>query len=205
MVRRAFGAVAVVAGLMAVVGLGVGVGVGGAALTGSAPASTAADDGFAVDAVHSTVIYRIKHMNASYHYGRFKDISGTFNIAEGGSIDVKIKTESIDSGNEKRDAHLKSPDFFNAKEFPEISFKSASLKKTGENTFEAVGQLTLHGVTKDVTITLEKSGEVSGQRGKLQGCEAKFTVKRSDYGISFMPQGVGEEVSLIVSLEGGKK
>ncbi|MCC6427360.1 MAG: YceI family protein [Phycisphaerales bacterium] len=202
MVRRAFGALVVVAGLAL-----VGVGTAGVLAIGEQPAaaSPAKGDAFTVDAVHSTVIYRVKHLNASYSYGRFNDISGTFNIAEGGSVDVTIKADSIDSANEKRDNHLKGPDFFSAKEFPEITFKSSSLKKASESTFEAAGQLTLRGVTKDITVTIEKAGEASGQRGRLQGCEAKFTIKRSDYGVSYMPQGLGEDVTILVSLEGGAK
>lgn len=204
MIRRAFGAVglaAVIAG--AVTGMGAMV-AGSAGTVGSAPAQA---DSFTVDAVHSAVIYRIKHLNTSWHYGRFNDVSGTFNIAEGGSIDVTIKTESIDSGNGKRDTHLKGPDFFSAKEFPEITFKSSSIKKTSETAFEATGQLTLHGVTKDVTAQIEKAGEGPGMsgKGKIQGFEAKFAIKRSDYGMAFMVGQIGDDVNLIASFEGAQK
>lgn len=202
MVRRAFAAV----GVLGAAVLASAAIMGGVAGMPAAPVAVSAqEDGFTVDAVHSTVIYRVKHMNASWSYGRFNDITGTFDIAEGGSINITVKTDSVDSGNEKRDGHLKSPDFFSAKEFPEINFKSSSIKKTGESTFEAIGQLTLRGVTKDVTVAIDKTGEAAGRQGKLQGFEAKFTVKRTDFGVSFMPQGIGEDVTMIVSLEGAKK
>lgn len=205
MLRRAFGVV----GLAAVIA-GTVIGAGALGLSGSAPTLAGAPrsaDTFAVDAVHSAVIYRIKHLNTSYHYGRFNDVSGTFNIADGGSIDITVKTDSIDSGNAKRDAHLKSPDFFSSKEFGEITFKSSSIKKTGESTFEATGQLTLHGVTKDVTVAVEKAGEGPGMqgKGKIQGFEAKLAIKRSDYSMGQMLQAIGDDVNLIVSIEGGSK
>ncbi|MCG3123598.1 MAG: Protein YceI [Phycisphaerales bacterium] len=202
--RRGFGAigVTVAVGLLAAGTAGF---LGGAA--GTAPGSTPMADTFQVDAVHSSVLYRIKHLNTAWSYGRFNDVSGTFNIAEGGTIDVTVKTDSVDSGNEKRDGHLKSPDFFSAKEFPEMSFKSSSITKTGDNTFEATGTFTLKGVSKELTVPIEKTGEGPGMRGqgKIQGFEAKFTINRSEYGMNFMPQGLSEQVTVIVSLEGGSK
>ena len=83
---------------------------------------------YKVDAVHSAVIFRVKHMDASYAYGRFNELTGTFNLDEPdaakGAMDFTVATASIDTNNAKRDQHLKSPDFFNAKEFPKITFKS---------------------------------------------------------------------------------
>ena len=129
MVRRAFGVVGLAAVLAGTV-TSLAIGLAGA--PAPAPVASSNADAFTVDAVHSAVIYRIKHLNTSWHYGRFNDISGTFNIADGGTIDITVKTESIDSGNGKRDAHLKSPDFFSAKEFAEITFKSSSIKKSSD-------------------------------------------------------------------------
>ncbi|HLO41453.1 MAG TPA: YceI family protein, partial [Phycisphaerales bacterium] len=149
----------------------------------------------------------IKHLNVSWSYGRFNKFSGTYNIAEGGSLDITVQAGSVDSGNSKRDEHLQGSDFFSAKEFPEITFKSSSLKKSGENTFEATGQLTFRGVTKDVTVAIEKTGEGPGMggKGKLQGFEAKFKINRSEFGMNYMPGGLSEEVYLIASIEGAAK
>ncbi|HRJ50662.1 MAG: YceI family protein [Phycisphaeraceae bacterium] len=202
--RRAFGVVGVAAAIVAGSALALAYSSGSSADGGPVSASPAASPTFKVDAVHSSVLYRIKHLNAAWSYGRFNDISGTFNIDDGGAIDVTVKTASVDSANAKRDGHLQSPDFFSAKEFPEITFKSTSMTRTGDDTFEARGPLTLRGVTRDVTVSIEKTGEGPGQRGqgKVQGFEARFTIKRTDFGINYMVGPLGDEVTLIVSLEG---
>ncbi|MBX3358577.1 MAG: YceI family protein [Phycisphaeraceae bacterium] len=176
----------------------------------AAPATTGSAEAFNVDPVHSTAIYRVKHLGTSYSYGRFTDISGTFLLdpenPDKSVIDVTINTESIDSGNQGRDKHLRSPDFFSAKEFPTITFKSTGVKKTGDTSFDVSGDLTLRGQTKPVTVSVDLTGTGKGMRGgELAGVESKFTVKRSDYGMTFLPEAVGDEVSLIVSLEGGRK
>lgn len=203
--RRAFGVVGI-AGVVVAAGIGLVLAAGGSSPAESrvagVPAAVASP--FTVDAVHSAVLYRVKHLNAAWNYGRFNDVSGTFNIADGGSIDVTVKAGSVDSGNAKRDGHLQSPDFFSAKEFPEITFKSSSMTKTGDDTFEARGPLTLRGVTRDIAVTIEKTGEGPGQRGqgRVQGFEARFTIKRTDFGINYMVGPLGDEVTMIVSLEG---
>lgn len=180
--------------------------------TGAAQGTTAgaASGAYTVDAVHSTVIFRIKHMNAGYSYGRFNDLAGTFLLddarPEASSIAITVQTESIDTANEKRDQHLRSPDFFSAKEFPTITFKSTQVKKSG-SAFEVVGDLTLHGVTKPVTATVEPSGTGKGRQGEsLAGLEARFTIKRSDFGMTtYLPTALGDEVNLIVALEGARQ
>lgn len=204
--RRAFGVVGVAAAIVAGTALVLAYSSGSSGGGGPVPvsASPSVSSTFKVDAVHSSVLYRIKHLNAAWSYGRFNDVSGTFNIDDGGAIDVTVKAASVDSANAKRDGHLQSPDFFSAKEFPEITFKSTSMTRTGDDTFEARGPLTLRGVTHDVTVAIEKTGEGPGQRGqgKVQGFEARFTIKRTDFGINYMVGPLGDEVTLIVSLEG---
>lgn len=162
---------------------------------------------FQVDAVHSSVLYRVKHMSASYAYGRFNDFSGSFTIdpadATKCAFDLVVKSAAIDSGNEKRDQHLKSPDFLNAKQFPTITFKSEKVELKSEDTLLVTGNLTLHGTTKPVTIEVVKTGTATGPRGgKVAGIEATFTIKRSDFGMKNMIPMVGDEIRLIASLEG---
>ncbi len=162
---------------------------------------------FQVDAVHSSVLYRVKHMSASYAYGRFNDFSGSFTIdpadATKCAFDLVVKSAAIDSGNEKRDQHLKSPDFLNAKQFPTITFKSEKVELKSEDTLLVTGNLTLHGTTKRVTIEVVKTGTATGPRGgKVAGIEANFTIKRSDFGMKNMIPMVGDEIRLIASLEG---
>lgn len=174
-----------------------------------APATAPLAGGFAVDGVHSFVTFRVKHNNVSYAYGRFNKVSGSFDIdpakAESGTIDVTVDASSIDTGNEKRDTHLKSADFFSVKEFDSLTFKSKSMKKAGDK-YECTGDLTVHGVTKSVTVPVDLVGTGEGRGGaKLAGIESKFTIKRSDFGMNFMVGPLGDEVTVVVALEGGSK
>src|SRR5690606_12310475 len=99
-----------------------------------------------------SVIYRIKHMDVAYHYGRFNEFAGTFLLnadsPADSSVEITIQTASIDSGNEGRDKHLRSPDFFNVEQFPTATFSSTSVRKTGDTTYEVTGDFTLNGTTK---------------------------------------------------------
>lgn len=176
---------------------------------------TAAAGAFKVDGVHSSVVYRVKHQDVAYFYGRFNKVEGTFNVdaADAGknSVEVTIPVDSIDSGNGNRDKHLKSQDFFSAAEFPTITFKSKGWKPTakvdGEQAFEVVGDLTLLGKTKEVVAQVRHTGSGTGRGGvEIAGVEAKFTIKRSDFGMNFMVgKGLGDEVTVMVGLEGAKQ
>ncbi|MFT3683495.1 MAG: YceI family protein [Phycisphaerales bacterium] len=155
--------------------------------------------GGAVDPVHSSVVFKIKHMDKANFYGVFKTVSGSFTFdadAAKSSIDVTVDAGSVDTRNGKRDEHVKSPDFLSVKEFPTITFKSKSFKKTGDNAFEVAGDLTFRGVTKPVTAQVTQTDANGG------GLEATFSIKRSDFGNNTMVgKGLGDEVSFIVSLE----
>jgi polyisoprenoid-binding protein YceI len=162
---------------------------------------------YQVDPVHTTLIYRIKHLQASYSYGRFNKVGGTFSYdpaaPEKTTFSMSVNSADIDSGDPQRDAHLKSPDFFNVKQFPTISFKSTSVKKTGDDKLEVTGDLTLHGVTKSVTTTLTVVGTAQGMAGETRtGFEGTLEIKRSDFGMKGLMPAVGDEVRLIVSIEG---
>lgn len=199
--------ITLVLALAAPVALGVGF-VAGSASPAVAQAPAAATK-YTLDLVHSTVLFKVKHANASWAYGRFNDFSGTlmFDAAkpEASSFEVSIKADSIDTANAKRDQHLTSPDFFNAAEFPTIDFKSTSLKKTGEHTYELAGNVTLLGVTKPVTAKLEHTGNGKNNAGaEVIGAEATFTIKRSDFGMTYGLAGIGDEVHITVSIEGIK-
>lgn len=176
------------------------------------PAPAEEAKAFTVDAVHSAVVYRIKHMGVSYFYGRFNEFSGAFHFdsadAAKSSLNVTVKTDSIDSANDGRDKHLKSADFFSVSEYPEITFTAKSIKKTGDSTYEVTGDLSLLGKTKSVTTTVTHVGTGKGMRGgELSGIETTFTIKRSDFGMTYgIDNGaLGDEVQLTVSLEGARK
>jgi polyisoprenoid-binding protein YceI len=176
---------------------------------GTSGAATAADV-YAVDTSHSTVLFRIKHMNVSYSYGLFSDVTGTVTIDHQdptrGALDIKVATDSLDTNNPKRDQHLKSPDFLNAKQFPAITFKSTKIAAAGPHTYDVTGDLTLHGATHPVTISLVHTGSGKGPTGgELVGFETTFAIKRSEFGMTNMVGPVGDEVRITVALEAAKK
>src|SRR3989442_401145 len=145
---------------------------------GTLPAKSAAAQAetYQVDGAHSFVLYRIKHMGIGYSYGRFDEVSGTVTLDDDpakSSVVVKVNPASVDSGNEKRDAHLKNPDFFNCAQFPDMKFESTAIKKSDATHYEVTGNLTMHGATKPITIVMEKGGPVAdfggGQRIGFDG------------------------------------
>lgn len=165
---------------------------------------------FKVDPVHSSVTFMVKHMNASYAMGRFNAISGSFDLDEANpsasKFDFTLKTDSIDTADAKRDAHLKNADFFNAKQFPTIGFKSKTVKAGAEKgTFDVTGDMTLHGVTKEITVKIQHVGTAKSQFGTVAGVFSTFTIKRSDFGMKGMLNMLGDEVTVTVSVEGGLK
>jgi polyisoprenoid-binding protein YceI len=165
-------------------------------------------DSYKVDPVQSSVIFSIKHFGVTDFYGNFKQISGTitFDSADPSksSVELTVPVESLDTRNDKRDQHLKSPDFFNAQQFPAITFKSNKIEGSGDS-YKISGDLTIHGVTKPITVDFKKGGENKGQKETRSGGESRFTIKRSDYDMKFMAGPVGDDVNIILSLEGIKQ
>jgi polyisoprenoid-binding protein YceI len=163
-----------------------------------------------VDPVHSAIIFRIKHLGVSYFYGRINGPYGEFSFnpddASQCSLDVKVKAKNVDTNNPNRDGHIKSADFFNASQFPEITFKSTAFAPSGTGTYKVTGDLTFHGVTKRITIDLEHVGTKDLPRfGHRCGFDTTFAISRSEFGIGYMPEGLGDEVVLMIGLEGKKK
>jgi polyisoprenoid-binding protein YceI len=169
-----------------------------------------AADTYQVDTVHSSVVYRVKHMNTSYAWGRFDDLTGSFTLSDQdpaqSRFDFQVKAESIDTGNAKRDQHLKSPDFFNVVQYPTIVFKSKSVASAGQGVFEVTGDLTLHGVTRPLTLKVTRTGVGVGPGGKMiAGIDSSFTIRRSEFGMTKMVGPVGDDVWINVSVEAGKQ
>ena len=174
-----------------------------------AKAGFKAAGGYSIDGVHSTVIFKIKHMNTSWAFGRFDRISGTFDLLpdnmERSSLVVSIETASVDTNEPKRDGHLKSDAFLDVEQFPDATFVSKSIKPAGEGKYSVEGSLSLHGVKKLLTVTLEETGTSDTPRtGVRAGFFGTFTIKRSDFGIKFMPEALGDEIQLTVSIEGSQ-
>jgi polyisoprenoid-binding protein YceI len=163
---------------------------------------------FAIDATHSMALFRVRHLGAGAFWGRFNAVTGTIEHDAGSpsglSLDVEIAIDSIDTGSEGLDGHLKSPDFFNAAEHAKATFKSRSAKKTGERTYSVEGDFTLHGVTKTISANVEWLGTRAGGRGERCGFETTFTVKRSEYGMLYGVEqnALGDETRIVVALEG---
>src|SRR5436309_13381560 len=162
---------------------------------------------YKVDPVHSFVIFRIKHMDIGHVYGRFNEPNGTITIDDAdpskSSFTLELQTQKVDTGVQKRDEHLRSPDFFNAKQFPTIKFANKEVKKT-DNGYEATGDLTMHGVTKSITVNLEQTGQGMMMGKQMIGFETTVDLKRSDFGMKTMIGPAADDVRLIISLEAGK-
>ena len=196
---------------MCVASLALAARIAGLALIGGGTPVTAAlaDNGYKVDPVHTSSIFGVKHNGVSNFYGRFNKAGGSFNIDAADPsksfIDITIDTESVDTANAGRDKHLKSGDFFSAAEFPVMTFKSKSFKKSGENTYDVTGDLTIRGKTKEVTVSVTDTGRGKARNGEVAGFETKFNIKRADYGVSFMVgPGLSDDVMILFSAEGGK-
>lgn len=192
-----------------------------ALLTGAAPVQSPAAKGqpataptsgpivCTIDDTHSLALFRVHHMGAGQFWGRFNDVSGNFAFeagkAEGMKFDVTVRTESVDTGVDALNKHLRSPDFFAVKDFPTMAFKSTGAKKAGESMYDVTGDLTIHGVTKPVTARIEFTGMGTTPKGTVAGFEATLTFRRSDFGMNYgVKQGaVGDDVRVIVALEGG--
>jgi polyisoprenoid-binding protein YceI len=172
-----------------------------------APAPAPAAGSYVVDGTHSSMVFKIKHVGAAWFYGRFNKIEGSFAVEDGGGskIEVRIDPASVDTANTNRDDHLKGPDFFNVKEFPELTFTSSKITKNGDQ-YEVVGDLTMHGVTKQVTAKAEHTGTGEMRGTKKSGFHAVLTVKRSEFGMEYgLPDALGDEVEIAISLEGSAK
>ena len=179
---------------------------------GSVFTASAAVETYTIDSVHSSVGFSIRHF-VSKVPGSFTKFAGAITVdrdnLEKSSVEATIDVGSVSTANEKRDTHLKSPDFFDAAKFTSITFKSKSWKKTGESTFDVTGDLTIHGVTKPVVLKTTLLAFGPGMGGmQLSGWEATTTIKKSDFGVSgpaMLSAALGDEVTIHIGIEAGYK
>ena len=163
---------------------------------------------YAIDAAHTSIIFGVSHMGYSFTYGRFNKLSGGYVLDRenptASQFQLTISAASLDTNNPKRDQHLKSPDFFNVKEFPVMTFKSTLIKKIGDHEFEVMGDLSLHGVTQPITAKVRQTGTGKDPRTSKSviGFETTFTLKRSDFGMKFMIPMISDEVEVIMAIHG---
>lgn len=163
-----------------------------------------------LDKSHSQVKFTVTHMLISEVDGLFKNFDIVVHAGKDdftdATIEATIKTASIDTENERRDNHLRSDDFFNAEQFPEIKFKSHSFEKVGEKQYKIHGDLTIRDVTKKVTFQATNSGSMKTSRGLTSGWKAELTINRFDYGLkwnSAVESGglvVSEDVRITINL-----
>ncbi|HXU30169.1 MAG TPA: YceI family protein [Thermoanaerobaculia bacterium] len=172
-----------------------------------------AADTYSIDKAHSEVSFRIRHLLTKVP-GRFDDFSGTIQFDPAkpatSSVEFTIKATSIDTGNENRDKHLRTADFFDVEKFPEISFKSTAVKEVSKNRYQVTGAFTLHGVTKTIILPVEYLGEAKMGENVKAGFSAETTINRKDYGIVWnnpLESGgtvLGEEVEIAINIEANK-
>jgi len=171
-----------------------------------------AGEKYQLDAAHSSIDFAVKHMVISKTKGKFKDVKGEFMVDEkditSATINVTIQTASIETANEKRDGHLKSADFFDVEQFPTIGFISSKIKKTGDS-YAVTGNLTIKGVTKEVTFPFELNGFTNDPYGNRRlGVSAQLKINRHDYNLKWSKSldggglVVGDMVEIALEVEG---
>jgi polyisoprenoid-binding protein YceI len=179
-------------------------------------AATAAPENFTIDPNHTYAYFEVEHLGVSIQRGRFDRTSGKFSLdhaAKSASVELNIETASVSSGDNVKgsrprtlDDHLKTADFFNVAEFPRMTFKSTGVKFAGDNPAEIAGSLTLVGVTKPVTLKVERwvCKDHPVNKKPMCGGNASATLKRTDFGMKYGVPAIGDEVRLWVSIEGYK-
>lgn len=154
-----------------------------------------------VDTMHSEITFKVKHLVISTVTGKFNAFDASMEAEsedfDNASISFSADINSIDTGVEDRDNHLKSDDFFNAEQFPKMTFKSSSFTKTGEGTFKLIGDLTIRDITKEVTLDVDHGGVVVDPYGQTKaGFEISGTINRKEFGLQW--SAVTEAGSIVV-------
>jgi polyisoprenoid-binding protein YceI len=161
---------------------------------------------YTLDKSHAKIMWGISHLGFSTYYGEFTDFDAQLNLdpanPANSKLNVTVNMDSVATHNDKLDAHLKAPDFFDTAKFKQATFVSTNVQQTGPTTANVTGDLTLHGVTKPVTlaVTLNKAGMSMGN-AYVAGFSAETTIKRTDFGMNTYAPALGEDVKLLISGE----
>ncbi|MBD2703044.1 YceI family protein [Spirosoma sp. BT702] len=164
---------------------------------------TAVDTTWVIDPLHSEVQFKVKHLVISTVTGSFGKYEGQIvshddDDFDGASVSFSADIDSITTGQEQRDGHLKSADFFDAASHPKLTFVSTSMTKTGDDTYSLIGDLTIRGTTKSVTLNVEHGGQMQDFYGQTKaGFEISGTIKRKEFGLTW--DGVTEAGGVVVS------
>lgn len=181
-----------------------------AALLSLAPFTTTYADTYTIDPLHTFPHFAINHLGFSTMHGRFNKTSGSIVMDKTGgksSVDITIDAASIDTGYDKRNEHLRSPDFLNAAEFPHITYKSTKITFSGKNKATVHGKLSMLGTSKPVTLHVTHYKCGSNPMSKKQECgfDAVATIKRSDFGIKYGLPAIGDKMKLTFEVEAIKQ
>lgn len=183
-----------------------------AAFLGLTPGEAAAQN-WNIDLSHSSVTWGVDHLVISETTGTFNDFAGTITNFDGkdaskAAVNVTFQVASIDSGSKDRDDHLRSPDFFDVAQFPTATFVSKSITPAGNGMFNVVGDFTLHGVTKEITVPMKFRGTTTDPWGNTRaGFQGTITINRQDFGVSWNKTldaggvAVGDDVRIDVRVE----
>lgn len=177
-----------------------------------APELQAAPEQYVLDTQghHAFIQFKIKHLGYSWLMGRFDNFTGGFTLdadaVDKSSVKVDIDVASLNTNHAERDKHLRSPDFFNVAKFPQATFVSTKIEKTGEHTANITGNLTLKGVTKPVTLTTTYIGGGDDPwGGHRQGFEATTEIRLKDFGIDYDLGPAAQTAQIYISAEGVRK
>jgi polyisoprenoid-binding protein YceI len=142
---------------------------------------------YTVDPSHSRIGFAVKHLGIATVRGEFGTFEGSLALTEDGAVVTgSVAAASVDTNEPQRDAHLRSPDFFDVERFPEIGFRSTAIRPVDDETFEIAGELTLHGVTREIALTAEIQGtEVDPWGNERVGLEITGQLNRADFGMKF--------------------
>ena len=160
---------------------------------------------YAVEPLHTRVLFSVSHMGFTTWYGQFTKVSGSLSLdpkAVGKStLEIHIPVDTVSTSNEKLDGELKDQPWFDAKQFPEIVFKADKVTEAGKGEAKVAGSLTLHGVTKPVVLTVKFNGAGTNMLDKKYtvGFEVSGKIKRSDFGMKTYLPLIGDDVDLIIS------
>jgi polyisoprenoid-binding protein YceI len=164
-----------------------------------------------IDPVHSEVTFKVKHLVISTVTGRFTSVSGTVEATKADFSDAQVKFQadvnSINTNNEQRDGHLKSPDFFDAANFPALTFESTSLASKGDGAYVLKGDMTIRGTKKPISLNVNYNGTVKGFDGDMAGFELTGSLNRQDFGLrwnALTETGgvvVSDEVKMVITVE----
>lgn len=176
------------------------------AISAALPLNALAADSYTIDPFHTFQHFTINHLGFSTMHGRFDKSSGKVTLdraAKNGSVDIAIETASVSTGYAKRDEHLRSPDFFNAAEFPNITFKSTAMHFKGDVPSSVDGNLTISGVAKPVTLTIDEFNCGTNPMNKKDECGAAASaqIKRSDFGVKYGLPNIGDDVKMVFEIE----